>query len=219
MEPALPLATRARQQFVERAVRYVAREVQEFLVVGAGFPAVSPIHELVQLEEPLRRVVYVDDDPIVLAHLRARAACSVVPGHLRNPEALLASPEVRRMLAPGRPVAVLLEAELELIEDAADPRGLVAELVEALPPGSFLLLSHATADFAPQVWDQLIDVYDSFEIPVHPRSRVEVAGFLDGLELETPGLELVSRWRPAPGAPCELSEAAISRYGVIGRKA
>ncbi|MFI9273924.1 SAM-dependent methyltransferase [Kitasatospora sp. NPDC052896] len=219
VEPALPLAARARRQFVERAMRYVAGKVQGLLVVGAGLPTAPPIHELVQLKEPQGRVVYVDDDPIVLAHLRARTACPVAPGHLRKPEALLAAPEVRRMLAPGRPVAVLLEVELELIEDAADPQGLVTKLVEALPSGSFLLLSHATADFAPQVWDQLIDVYDSFRIRVHPRSWVEVAGFLDGLELEPPGLELVSRWRPAPGASYELSEAAISRYGVIGRKA
>jgi hypothetical protein len=216
---------RARRRFVEHALgRLVLEEqVREVLVLGAGLPSLPHLHEVVQEEDPRGRVVYVDHDPIVLSHLRAELTCrppgrlAVTRGHLREPQLLLDSSAVRSMLAAGRPVAVVLESALEFVPDEEDPRFLVAELMEGLPRGSWLVLSHATADFAPAAWQTITTIYRSHGIGIYPRPLEQVAGFLDGMLLSVPGLVSVNRFCPDERALAELGDAAVSRYGAIGR--
>ncbi|MEY9948400.1 SAM-dependent methyltransferase [Kitasatospora sp. GAS1066B] len=221
--PTIGQAVQARRWFVERAVRHLAREedVREWLVLGAGLPTQPPLHAVIQEEQPDARVLHIDADPLVLSHLRARLSCplpgrlTVAQGDLREPAVLLGTDAMRQALDAGRPVAVVLETVLEHIPDQEDPAGLVAELVEALPSGSFVVVSHATADFAPAMWALLVEIYESVGIPIVPRREEDVAALLDGLLL--PGLVPVNQWHPDDQAMAVLSPEVVSRYGAIGR--
>jgi hypothetical protein len=221
--PAVRRAVRARREFVERAVHYLARthQVRDVLVLGTGLPTSAPLHGVVQAFQAGVRAVYVDDDPMVLTHLRARLTCpppgriAVVQGHLGQPEELLAAPPVKSLLEPGRPVALVVESSLEFLPDTDDPQGCLAAVVESLPPGSWVVLAHATADFAPKACERVVAIYAKHGIPIYPRAVQEVAPFLHGLRLVAPGLTPVNRW-PTPAD--RLSAAEVSRYGAVARK-
>ncbi|WP_344441268.1 SAM-dependent methyltransferase [Kitasatospora nipponensis] len=217
----------ARRRFVERALRYLVQDeqVRDVLILGAGLPSLPYLHEVVQAKSPQARVVYVDDDPLVLSHLRAELTClplgrlAVVGGKLSDPQRLLGSSAVGGLLAAGRPVAVVVESVLEFIADGEDPQRLVAELMAGLPQGSWLVFSHATSDFASAMWRMIADIYRSHGIEIFPRPREQVAGFLDRMVLTEPGLVPVDRWRPDAQALPELGDVEVSRYGAVGRLA
>ncbi|MCX4751166.1 SAM-dependent methyltransferase [Kitasatospora sp. NBC_01287] len=223
--PGFAESVRARRRFVERALCRLVREehIREVLVLGAGLPSLPHLHEVVQAEDPRGRVVYVDHDPIVLSHLRAKLTCqlpgrlAVVRGHLRDPQQLLDSGAVRSLLAAGQPVALVLESALEFISDEEDPRLLVAELMKGLPRGSWLVLLHATADFAPSSWQTITEIYRSHGIKIYPRSLEQIAAFMDRMLLAAPGLVAVNQWYLDERALAELGDAAVSRYGAIAR--
>jgi hypothetical protein len=223
--PEFAEAVRARRRFVERALRHLVRgdQVLDLLILGSGLPLLPHLHEVVQAEVPQARVVYVDQDPIVLSHLRAElnypppGGLAVTRGHLRDPQQLLGSNAVSSLLAAGRPVAVVLESVLEYIPDEEDPRRLVIELMEGLPKGSWFVLSHATSDLDPAMWQRITAIYASHGIAIFPRSLEQVAAFLDGMLLTVPGLVEVNQWCPDAEAPVKSSDAAISRYGAVGR--
>ncbi|MEV7937192.1 SAM-dependent methyltransferase [Kitasatospora sp. NPDC088264] len=223
--PGFAQAVEARRQFVERALRHLAQDeqVREVLILGAGLPSLPHLHGVVQAEAPQARVVHIDHDPIVLSHLRAELTCpppgrlAVARGHIRDPQQLLGSSAVRSLLAAGRPVAVVLESVLEFIPDEEDPRRLVTELMKGLPHGSWLVLSHPTADFAPAMWQTITTIYHSHGIKIFPRRTEQIAGFLDRMLLAAPGLVTLNRWCPDPLVLAKLGDAAVSRYGAIGR--
>jgi S-adenosyl methyltransferase len=211
--------------FLRRAVRYLAQEVgiRQFLDIGTGIPTSPNVHEIVQEVAPEARVVYVDNDPIVLAHARALLASSAagrtayVQADLQDVDAILASAEVREVLDLDQPVGLLLLAILHFVSDDDDPYGLVQRLMGALPAGSHLALSHLTGDFDPAAWAGVAAVYRKSGVVMQVRPRVEVERFFDGLEILEPGVQSLPRWRPDPGTEAPTDEA-VSVYGGIARK-
>ena len=222
--PEVRVTAQANRAFLGRVVRFLAAEagIGQFLDIGTGIPTDTNTHEVAQMVLPQARVVYVDNDPIVLAHAGAR----MVSGHLgettyldadlRQPKRILGHPELARVLDLGRPVGLLLMAVLHFVEDRDDPYGVVGELLDALPPGSYVALSHVTGDLAPAVWDQIVRTYRDRKMSAQVRSRPEVERFAAGLELVAPGVELVSRWRP--DGDVTVSDRAVSCYGFVARK-
>jgi hypothetical protein len=213
---------RQNRAYLQRAVRYLAGEagIRQFLDIGTGLPTHGNVHEIAQSVAPDARVVYVDNDPIVLAHSRALLDApntTVILGDLRKPAEILANPEVGKLLDFGQPMALLLVAVLHFINDAEDPAAIVATLREAMAPGSYLAISHATMDVAgadSDVADKVVRAYQRSSSPVTLRSRAEIAGFFGDFELVEPGLDQIHRWRPE-GPPAPVGGGI---YGGIGRR-
>ncbi len=222
--PATPSAARANRAFLQRAVRYVAGEgITQFLDIGTGIPTAGNTHEVAQQVDPAVKVVYIDNDPIVLAHARAlmagpgHGATTVLQADLRDPAAILADPRVREAIDFGQPVALMLVAVLHFVDDEQDPYGLVRTLIDALAPGSYLILSHATGDFDPPEHSAAGKAaYQKAAAQVSPRSHPEVLRFFEGLDLLEPGVVAVPKWRPEDP---EAAEAWAPGYGAVARKA
>jgi hypothetical protein len=201
--PALALAVRGNRAFLGRAVRYLVGEagVRQFLDIGTGLPTANNTHEVAQAVAPEARIVYVDNDPIVLAHAHAlltstpEGTTRYLDADLEDTGAILS--EAARTLDLARPTAVMLLAILQFIPAEADPYALVARLMDAMPPGSFLVISHPTADFSPEEAADSIGRYnDQVAVSATLRSRDETMRFFDGLELVDPGVVGTSMWRP-----------------------
>jgi SAM-dependent methyltransferase len=195
------------REFSRRAVRFLADDagIDQFLDLGTGLPARHAVHEVAQQVNPAARVVYVDNDPVVVSHgdalLAKPGVAVVVRADLRRPAELLAMPGVRAHLDFGRPVAVLLVSVLHFIADADDPHAIVTTIRNALAPGSYLALSHASADFVPDenVVRRAVAAYGKTNAPAWPRGRADILRFFDGFDLVEPGLVPKPQWRPAPG--------------------
>jgi hypothetical protein len=201
--PGVPIAARENRRFLRRAVHTLAAEhgIRQFLDIGTGLPAVDPPHEVAQRVDPAARVLYVDNDPIVLTHARAlldshpTGATRYLQADFHEPETILGSPQVADTLDPDRPVALLLVALLHFVPDDERAYPLVARYVDALPSGSFLILSHGTLDYAtPEVRAGAV-AYATSGIQTRWRTREEIARFFTGLQLLEPGLALTSQWR------------------------
>ncbi|TCJ36577.1 SAM-dependent methyltransferase [Parafrankia sp. BMG5.11] len=224
--PYVAKAARANRRFLHRVVRYLAEQaaVDQFLDVGTGIPTSPNLHEVAQGILPKAAVVYVDNDPLVLAHARALLTSSpqgrtaYLDCDLLKPEQILSSPEVRDTLDLSRPVALTLIAVLHFVPDEADPLGVVSRLLEALPSGSYLALSQVTADFDKESIGLLAETYRDRGIPAQPRSRAEVTRFVDGLELVEPGIVAAHRWRPDTDADHALMDEQVSVWAVLARK-
>jgi S-adenosyl methyltransferase len=212
--PAILRDVRANRAYLARAVRYLAAEcgIRQFLDIGTGIPAADNTHEVAQSAAPDCRVVYVDNDPIVLAH--ARALLTSQPGgmtdyieaDLRDTQFILDS--AARTLNFSRPVAVSLLAIMHLIPDADDPYGIVATLMAAMPSGSYLVLSHPASDIRAAAVAEMAKRVNARLGPTRGtmRDQAEVARFFDGLELQEPGVAEPQRWRPAgPVPPAEVA--------------
>jgi len=218
--PELAEAIRSNRAFLGRAVRFlVGAGIRQFLDVGTGLPAGDNTHEVAQRAAPDSRIVYVDNDPIVLRHAQAlltstpQGACDYIQADLRDPEKILA--EAARTLDLGRPVALMLLAVLQFALDADDPYGLVARLVAALPPGSYLVISHPTDDFNPNRGES-IRVYNERSVEqAVVRDKDAVARFFDGVELLDPGLVPVAKWRPGDD---ETAGRPSSMWCAVARK-
>ncbi|MET9532900.1 MULTISPECIES: SAM-dependent methyltransferase [unclassified Streptomyces] len=219
--PGLPKVMQANRAFMRRAVRFaVERGITQFLDIGSGIPTFGNVHEVAQSVDPDSRVVYVDHDPVAVAHSKAvlegNELTAVTAADLRKPREILDSPEVRSVLDLDRPVALLLVAVLHFIEDADDPDTAVAALRDALAPGSLLILTHASYEGIPVFQEQAggaVGVYRNIRNPLVMRSREEVARFFDGYELVQPGLVAMPEWRP--DAPAE-QEDPYAFAGVAG---
>jgi hypothetical protein len=201
--PQLAEAVRSNRAFLARAVGFLTGPagVRQFLDIGTGIPAADNTHEVAQREAPDSRIVYVDNDPIVLLHAQtllrstAAGACDYIQADLRDPARILS--EAGRTLDFGQPVALMLLAILQFIGDSADPWGLVAQLMAPLPPGSYLVISHPTDDFNPNRQGESIQRYNErVAEQATLRGHDETARFFAGLELVEPGVVAVSRWRP-----------------------
>jgi len=222
--PAGRTAARENRAFLGRAVRYLAAEagIRQFLDIGTGLPASGNVHEVAQSAVPESRVVYVDNDPMVLAHARALLTSSpqgrtgYVRADLRDPAGILDSPVTRGIIDFTRPVALLLVAVLHFIQDEDDPGKIVAALADALPRGSFLVASHVTGEHQAR-WAAVERDYREAGIPARWRDGDEFARLaFAGLEMVPPGVVLVSEWRPAD-AP-RPAPAEVSFYGGAARK-
>jgi SAM-dependent methyltransferase len=205
MAPQAPLNARQNRAFLGRAVRFVVGQgVTQFLDVGAGLPTQENVHEVAQAIAPGARTVYVDNDPVVLSHARAllgdEATTRVVAGDLREPAAILSDPQVRGLLDFEVPVCVLLVAVLHFVADADDPAAIVSAFRDAVAPGSYLIVSHATMDGAPaREAARTADaqgVYDQATAPLIMRDPPQVSELLAGFSLVEPGLVHVTDWRP-----------------------
>jgi len=201
--PQLAQAVRANRKFLARAVRYLTREagVTQFLDLGTGIPAADNTHQVAQREAPQSRVVYVDNDPVVLLHAAALlrspspGVCDYIEADLRDPAGILAG--AARTLDFTQPVALMLLAIMQFIPDEEDPVGLVSTLLKALPSGSYLVLSHPTDDFNPNEQGESIRRYNErVTDPATLRDREGTTQFFAGLELLEPGVVGVSQWRP-----------------------
>ncbi|MFI0719168.1 SAM-dependent methyltransferase [Streptomyces sp. NPDC021224] len=222
--PAVVDSARANRDFLRRAVGHLAESgVRQFLDIGTGIPTSPNTHEVAQAVAPGARVAYVDNDPIVAAHAAARLLgtgnTSFALADLRDTDALLAMPEVTRMIDLRQPVAVLLASVLHFVGDADDPAGIVGTLRDALPAGSHLVLSHGTDDFHADRVGEAVSVYRTATAELSLRPYDRVLDFFDGFDLLAPGLVRVPLWRPdgPPPGPDEL--ASIGVYGGVGRKA
>ncbi|ABD11216.1 methyltransferase [Frankia sp. CcI156] len=213
--------------FLRRATRFLAAEagIRQFLDIGTGIPTSPNLHEIAQSVAPDTRVVYADNDPVVLAHARAllttspEGATAYLDADLRDPEKILGSAEVRATVDLSRQVGLSLIAILHFLLDDHDPYGIVKTLLDALPAGSFLALTHATADFAPAEADRAAAIYRDRGIPAQARSRAEVERFFTGLDLVDPGVVVAHRWHPdAPNTAGDPTDAEVSCYAAIARK-
>ena len=227
--PAGRTPPRENRKFLRRAVRYLAGEagIEQFLDIGTGIPTAPNVHQVAQELVPHARVVYVDNDPIVLAHARALLTSSsagqtqYIDADLRDVEQVLNSPQLRETLDLDKPVALLLIAIMHFVPDEADPYGLTRRLVDALPSGSYLALSHLTGDFDAAAWERVAEIYRRTGVSMRVRSREEIERFFDGLEIVEPGLQIVSRWRAEPrgaGEGPEPSDTEVAVYGAVARK-
>ncbi|MYX96648.1 SAM-dependent methyltransferase [Streptomyces sp. SID486] len=217
--PEARIGVRANRAFLRRAVRYVVADgVRQILDIGTGLPTSPNVHEVAQALAPDVRVAYVDNDPIVAAHGNALLSRSgttrIVLGDLRDPGSVLDHPDVRRLIDFGRPVALLLVAVLHFLADADRPAEVVGTLRDALPEGSYLVLSHATGDFADRSAAQA--VYAKATASLNLRGHAEVERFFDGFELVEPGLAQVPFWRPDAPPPPRSEE--IGFYAGVARK-
>ncbi|MFJ7592430.1 SAM-dependent methyltransferase [Streptomyces sp. NPDC097617] len=230
--PGLPKIMQANRAFMRRAVRHaVAEGVTQFLDIGSGIPTFGNVHEIARAATPQARVVYVDHDPVAVAHSRAVLTgdeqTDIVAADLRRPKEILAAPEVGRLLDLGRPVALLLVAVLHFLEDTDDPYAAVAELRDALAPGSLLILTHASFEGIPlseEVAGGTVSVYKDIRNPLVMRTGEQIRRFFDGFELLEPGLVSMPDWRPDRAEDGQEAESpedpyAFSGFGGVGRKA
>ena len=218
--PEARMSVRANRAFLQRAVRHVVGAgVRQILDVGTGLPTAPNVHETAQELAPDVRVAYVDNDPIVKRHADAllgdMGATSVVLADVRDPRSVVGHPDVRSVIDFGEPVALFLVAVLHFVTDAERPAEIVATLGEALPEGSFLVLSHATGDLADRRGAQA--VYNKATATMNLRTYSEVEGFFHGFDLVDPGLVQVPFWRP-DGPPPAGSED-VGFYRGVARKA
>jgi S-adenosyl methyltransferase len=215
-------AARLNRAFLRRAVRYcVAQGIRQFLDIGSGIPTVGNVHEIAQEQDPDCRVVYVDHEPVAVAHselmLEDNPNAGVAMGDLTDPDGVLGSDAVRRLIDFDQPVAVLLVAVLHFVPDSANPRSAVARYVDAMVPGSFLVLSHAAKVELRRSQDGW-KMYDESTTPGGGRTREEVAEFMAGTELVEPGVVWTPEWRPdAPEDVGDHPELSMV-YATVGRK-
>ncbi|WP_256789071.1 SAM-dependent methyltransferase [Frankia sp. AvcI1] len=223
--PNARIAAQANRAFMIRTTRYLAAQVgiRQFLDIGTGIPTSPNLHEAAQGIASDARVVYADNDPIVLTHARAlltstpAGRTAYLNADLHNPESILDAPELRATLDLTQPVALSLIATIHFFPDSDDPHGILRRLLQALPSGSHLTLTHATADYD-EGMERVAAAYRAGGIPAQQRGRTEVARFFDGLDLLDPGLQIVHRWRPDDDTPNDLTDAQVSFYGAVGRK-
>jgi hypothetical protein len=224
--PMLRTGVRENRKFLARAVSYLAGEagIRQFLDIGTGLPSANNTHEVAQGIAPDSRVVYADNDPLVLAHARALLTSSpagrtaYIEADLREPEKILTDPDVRDTLDFSQPVALMLIAILHFIADEDDPAGIVATLLAALPPGSYLVASHLSPDHDPAGVRGAERTYRARGVTAQPRSAEEFGRvFFGGLELMPPGITLVSEWRPDE-SDLRPKPGEVNSYGAVGRK-
>ncbi|MEJ3750284.1 SAM-dependent methyltransferase [Actinomycetes bacterium KLBMP 9797] len=200
------LVARSNRAFLQRAVRFcLARGITQFLDLGSGIPTVGNVHEIAHQLNPDCRVVYVDNEPVAVAHTREIIAdvanVAIVDADVRRAEAVLDAPETRRLLDFDQPVAVMMVAVLHYVAPEEDAAGIVRRYASALAPGSYLAISHTTADPRPDVEEMLLKLFAETGTPITHRTRDEVTALFDGLELVEPGVVWTPDWHPDEADP------------------
>jgi len=218
--PDSALIARQNRSFLGRAVHYCAEQgISQFLDLGSGLPTMDNVHEVARRVIPDAAVVYVDNDPVALGHAQALLATSdgvaSILGDVREPRKILADVEARGLIDLGQPTVILMVAILHFIAGKEDPAGIVAAFRDAMPAGSYLVLSHATHDVRPEESARARSMYRGASSPLVTRSRDEIAAFFAGFELVDPGLVFTTQWRPPEPGP--LSEQR-DIYAGVARK-
>ena len=223
--PSAPYSARANRAFLGRAVRYLVKErgIRQFLDIGTGIPSAGNTHEVAQALAPDTRALYVDNDPIVLAHARAlmsshpAGATAFIQMDAREPGKILADPALRETLNLAEPVALMLLSILPFFRDDENPQSIVSTLLDALPSGSYLTISHITADFIkPEQAANAVAAGQQSGVTYVPRTQAEVAAFFSGLDLVEPGVVPILTWHPDDGKPADPH--AASHYAGMARK-
>jgi SAM-dependent methyltransferase len=213
---------RANRAFLRRAVRYLLEQgVDQFLDIGSGIPTVGNVHEVARIVHPGARVVYVDIDPVAVAHSRALLAgdpqTAVVAADLRDTRAILGSPEVARLIDPARPTGLLIVSVLHFMADLAPIAAAVAELRNALAPGSFLAISHAVRDSRPDV-DEFTQIYEKTGAQPVARTVEEIEAFFGDFTMIDPGLVFLPLWRPDSAEDIDEHPERFVALAGVGQK-
>jgi O-methyltransferase involved in polyketide biosynthesis len=221
--PGILDVARASRSFLTRTIRYLAGEagIRQFLDVGTGLPTADNTHQVAQRVAPEARIVYVDNDPLVLAHARAlltstaEGATAYIHADLRDTDKIMA--EAAKTLDLTRPVALILSGILGHVTDTDEARSIVRGLMDALPSGSYLSLNDGTSVIAPEEYAEAQEDYNqSGAIPYVLRTPEEIASYFDGLELVDPGVVSCPLWRPDPTSPSPPAE--VDAFGGVGKK-
>ncbi|MGC4879875.1 SAM-dependent methyltransferase [Micromonospora sp. DT43] len=226
--PTIRTAALENRRFLQRAVGYLAREtgIRQFLDIGTGIPTANNTHEVAQGVAPESRVVYVDNDPIVLAHARAllsstpEGVTAYIDADLRDPERILRHPELLRTIDLSQPVGLMLVAVLHFVPDDDDPYALVRRLLDALPAGSYLAASHATHEYLPPAIAEEARAAARGGGPhglINLRTRAEFTRFFSGLDVVEPGITSVAEWRAESEPQPRPSVVEVSMYGGVAR--
>jgi hypothetical protein len=224
--PTVRTAAIENRRFLRRAVTHLTQElgVRQFLDVGTGIPTANNTHQVAQAIAPQSRIVYVDNDPIVLAHARAlltsspEGATAYIDADLREPDKILNDPDLLRTIDLSQPVGLMLVAILHFVKDTDDPYQAVAHLVSAMPSGSYLTVTHATNDYMPPETSTAVNAADTrTQVPFQFRSRQEFTRFLDGMDLIPPGIVSVAEWRADTEEQPRPSAAETAVYGAVAR--
>jgi len=226
--PTISAMARANRAVMRRFVRHLVEDagIRDFLDIGTGIPTSPNLHQVAQAIRADARVMYVDKDPLVLAHARALMAgnkegrTAFLMADFMDPEAILSSPEFRETLDIGKPVALMLVAILMYFDadEGNDPYPVVSRLLDALPSGSYLALTHPTGDFDPEAAAGARAVAKQSGMTILPRAEADVARFFDGLELVEPGLVPVPEWRPDPQETPVADPRSVYYWAGVGRK-
>ena len=221
--PGVRDIARASRNFLTRSIHYLAADagIRQFLDIGTGLPTADNTHQVAQRVAPEARIVYVDNDPLVLAHARAlltstpEGATAYIHADLRDPEKILA--EAADTLDFSKPIALILSGVLGHVVDIGEARSIVRGLMDALPSGSYLSLNDGTSVVGGEQLEQATQDYnESGALPYIQRTPEEIASFFDGLELVPPGMVSCPRWRPDPAPADSLAE--VDAFGGVGRK-
>jgi len=224
MLPSIVAQARADRAFLGRAIRYLAGEegIRQFLDIGTGLPTADNTHQVAQRVAPQSRIVYADNDPLVLAHARAlltsapEGACDYVDGDLREPDKILA--KAARTLDFTKPVALMLLGIVHHIPDTQQAYSIVGHLVAALAPGSFLAINHSTSAVHGAAMEEAVAHWNRVGTPsMTLRTPEQIARFFDGLDLLPPGVVSCSRWRPDP-SPTGDEPAEVDEFCGVARK-
>ncbi|TDC55635.1 SAM-dependent methyltransferase [Actinomadura sp. KC345] len=224
--PALRVHMQANRAFMHRVARYMAidKGIRQFLDIGTGIPTSPNFHEVVQEIAPESRVVYVDNDPIVLVHARAlmnsaaEGRTAYVQADMREPERIFSAPELLSTLDLTQPVGLTVIAVVHFIEDDDEAHRVVRELVDGLSAGSWVGIAIATDDFDRDVLAQVQQTYHAHGEALRWRSHRQALRFFDGLELEEPGVVQIHKWRPELGLSRPVDDKDIAMYGGVAVK-
>ncbi|MGH3585014.1 MAG: SAM-dependent methyltransferase [Pseudonocardia sp.] len=224
--PALRTHMRENRAFMHRVARVLAAEhgIRQFLDIGTGIPTSPNLHEVVQAVAPDARVVYSDNDPIVLAHARALMTSTVegktayVAADMRDPEAILAAPQLAETLDLTRPVGLTIIAMLHFIEDEDEALRVVRQVLDVLPSGSYFAATIATDEFDPEPLARVQQSYRDHGEVLHFRTRAQAERFFAGMELLEPGVVQMHKWRPDPIDVGTVQDADIAMYAGAARK-
>jgi S-adenosyl methyltransferase len=225
--PTVRTAAIENRRFLQRATRFLAAEagIRQFLDVGTGLPTADNTHDVAQRIAPESRVVYVDNDPMVMMHAQAlltstpQGRTAYLEGDLRQPESILDRPELRETLDLSRPVGLMLVAVLHFVPGEEEARSIVGTLLDALAPGSYLVASNATKDFATPMGETVYQtMVATGKLDMWLRTKADFGALFDGLELVDPGVVVCSDWRAEHEPQPRPEPADVSVYGAVGRK-
>lgn len=224
--PALRTHMWANRTFMYRVGRFLASErgITQFLDIGTGIPTEPNLHQVVQQVRPDSRIVYSDNDPIVLAHARAlmtgtsEGRIAYIHADMRDVDSILGSPQLRDVLDLDQPIGLLIIAMLHFIEDDDQAYRVVKQVLDALPTGSYLAASIATDDFDPVPLAKVQQQYRAHGETLQFRTKDQAARFFEGLELEQPGIVQIHKWHPDPDAGV-IADTDVAMYGAVARKA
>jgi hypothetical protein len=222
--PDIRDAVRIHRAFLRRAVLFMVDSgIRQFLDIGSGIPTVGNVHEIAQRADPECRIVYVDKEPVAIAHsellLAGNDQAAAMQANLRDVDGILDHPQAKHLLDFDQPIGLLMLLMLHFVPDSWDPVGILARYRDRLAPGSYLALSHVTADHNPDGLTEAVQLYKNTPEPLYLRSHEEVLRLFAGFELVEPGLVGCALWRPSgPGDISDSAEMNRLPYGGVGRK-